>query len=178
MKDSLEKQIRLLLCSDNEEQLMRVLYTNYSQSLYAVAYKILEDEDLASDALQEAFIKIWSKKHQYNPEKARVYTWMYRIVRNKAIDVQRSHNLRLNRKDAIDDPDYTYQLSSPCMNIEVLDLKHHLRSLDLKYQSVINALFIKGLTQEEAALKLDIPLGTVKSREAIAIRELRRIYIN
>jgi RNA polymerase sigma-70 factor (ECF subfamily) len=48
--------------------------------------------------------------------------------------------------------------------------------LDEKYQIVINALFFEGMTQQEASDELDIPLGTIKSRLKIGLRELKKIY--
>jgi RNA polymerase sigma-70 factor (ECF subfamily) len=51
-----------------------------------------------------------------------------------------------------------------------------LSTLDEKYQIVINALFFEGMTQQEASEELDIPLGTIKSRLKIGLRELKKIY--
>ena len=62
------------------------------------------------------------------------------------------------------------------LNQDTLDIKKHLSSLDLKYQIVINALFFEGMTQQEASEELDIPLGTIKSRLKIGLRELKKIY--
>jgi RNA polymerase sigma-70 factor (ECF subfamily) len=57
-----------------------------------------------------------------------------------------------------------------------MDIKKHLKSLDEKYQIVIHALFFEGMTQQEASDELDIPLGTIKSRLKIGLRELKKIY--
>ena len=57
-----------------------------------------------------------------------------------------------------------------------MDIKKHLHTLDIKYQEVINALFFEGMTQQEASEELNIPLGTIKSRLKIALRELKKIY--
>jgi RNA polymerase sigma factor (sigma-70 family) len=57
-----------------------------------------------------------------------------------------------------------------------MDIKKHLGNLDEKYKIVIEALYFEGLTQQEASEELDIPLGTVKSRLKIGLRELRKVY--
>ena len=57
-----------------------------------------------------------------------------------------------------------------------MDIKKHLKSLDPKYQIVLNALFFEGMTQQEASDELEIPLGTIKSRLKIGLRELKKIY--
>ena len=103
---------------------------------------------------------------------------MVKIVRNKSIDILRAFNARNFKEDSIDDNDnYIHIESSKEERFDSMFIRHHVRSLKLKYQSVINASFFEQLTDEEAAEKLDIPLGTLKSRKKIAIRELRKIYI-
>ena len=67
-------------------------------------------------------------------------------------------------------------MTTNSLNEDVLDIKKHLNTLDEKYQIVINALFFEGMTQQEASEELDIPLGTIKSRLKIALRELKKIY--
>lgn len=55
-------------------------------------------------------------------------------------------------------------------------MEENLAKIDPKYREVLEALFFVGLTQQEASEKLDIPLGTIKSRLKIGLRELRKIY--
>lgn len=57
-----------------------------------------------------------------------------------------------------------------------MDLQKHVATLDSKYQIVLKALFFEGMTQQEASEELSIPLGTVKSRLKIGLRELQKIY--
>ena len=63
------------------------------------------------------------------------------------------------------------------INQDVMDMKKHLDPLAAKYRLVIDALYFEGLTQQEASEELDIPLGTVKSRLKIGLRELRKVYL-
>jgi RNA polymerase sigma-70 factor (ECF subfamily) len=57
-----------------------------------------------------------------------------------------------------------------------LDIKEHVSKLDEKYRIVLKALFFEGMTQQEASDELEIPLGTIKSRLKIGLRELRKVY--
>ena len=57
-----------------------------------------------------------------------------------------------------------------------MDMKKQLEKIDVKYQIVLEALFFEGMTQQEASDELGIPLGTVKSRLKIGLRELKKIY--
>ena len=73
------------------------IYENYSGALYGVIYRMVEDEEKANDILQEAFIKIWKSSSKFNPEVARLYTWMHTICRNTAINYQKKKFLRRQR---------------------------------------------------------------------------------
>jgi RNA polymerase sigma-70 factor (ECF subfamily) len=57
-----------------------------------------------------------------------------------------------------------------------MDLREHVARLDEKYQIVLKALFFEGMTQQEASDELNIPLGTIKSRLKIGLRELKKVY--
>jgi RNA polymerase sigma factor (sigma-70 family) len=75
----------LKLRSGSRDKALAFLMEHYGDALYGVASKIVGQQTLADDALQEGFIKIWKNIHDFNPEKASLYTWMFTIVRNTAI---------------------------------------------------------------------------------------------
>jgi len=174
MQRNIEKDIIQLL-KNGDKKALSLLYNNYSDSLYGVALKITKDDALAKDALQESFVKIWKNSHKYNPEKAKLFTWLYRITRNTAIDKLRSFKNRNNREVQIDSSN-VYTVPTNSLNQDVIDLKQHVDKLEEKYKIVLNALFFEGMTQQEASDELNIPLGTIKSRLKIALRELKKVY--
>lgn len=174
MSTALEIEIVELL-KNGDKKAMTLLYDNYSGSLLGVIKKVIADNDLAQDVLQESFIKVWKNARSYNPEKAKLFTWLYRIAYNSAIDKVRSINNKSQKEVQIEDSN-VYKLTTNSLNQDTLDIKKHLSSLDLKYQIVINALFFEGMTQQEASDELEIPLGTIKSRLKIGLRELKKIY--
>jgi len=93
MSTFLEAHIVQLL-GEEDERAVGLIYDNYADTLYGVAYKITKDDALAQDALQESFVKIWKKAASYDAKKAKLFTWLFRITRNTAIDKLRSANLR------------------------------------------------------------------------------------
>jgi len=143
--------------------------------LYGIIHKIIKDEALAEDALQECFIKIWRYSKKYDSSKAKLFTWLYRIARNTAIDKLRSNSKKFETEIQINNSN-VYKLAAYGLNQDTIDLKKHVATLDQKYQIVLNALYFEGMTQQEASDELDIPLGTIKSRLKIGLRELRKIY--
>lgn len=174
MISSLEKEIVSLL-ENGDKKAIAILYENYSDALYGVIKKIIRDDDTAQDVLQESFVKIWRYSKKYDSSKAKLFTWLYRIAYNTAIDKVRSLKNKDDKEVQIDKSS-VYKISSGELNQDVLDIQKHLNSIDEKYQIVINALFFEGMTQQEASEELDIPLGTIKSRLKIGLRELKKIY--
>ncbi len=174
MSTLLEKHIVELLGERNEKAIS-LLYDHYGDTLFGVAYKVVRDEELAQDILQESFVKIWRKSDTYDSSKAKLFTWLFRITRNTAIDKLRSSNTKMEKEIQMDVSD-VYNLGIESIKPEFLDIRENLEKIEQKYQIVLDALFFQGMTQQEASDELDIPLGTIKSRLKIGLRELRKIY--
>ncbi|MEM9000917.1 MAG: RNA polymerase sigma factor [Bacteroidota bacterium] len=174
MSTLLEKHIVELLAERNEKAIS-LLYDNYGDTLFGVALKVVKDEDLAQDVLQESFVKIWKKSDSYDATKAKLFTWLFRITRNTAIDKLRSINTKADKEIQIDVSN-VYTIGVNSIQPDFLDIKENLEKIEPKYQIVLDALFFQGMTQQEASEELDIPLGTIKSRLKIGLRELRKIY--
>lgn len=170
----LEKHIVELLKESNDKAIS-LLYEHYGDTLYGVAFKVVRNEELAQDVVQESFIKIWNKSHTYDPAKAKLFTWLFRITRNTAIDKIRSLGNKTDKEIQMDVSD-VYNLGVEGIQPELMDMRKQLDKIEPKYQIVLEALFFEGMTQQEASEELDIPLGTVKSRLKIGLRELKKIY--
>jgi len=170
----IEKEIVQLL-RKSDKKAITLLYENYADALYGVIRKVITDEETAQDVLQETFIKVWRYAKKYDASKAKLFTWLYRIAYNTAIDKTRSLKKK-NEKEVQIETSTVYKITTNSLNQDVLDIKKHLGTLDEKYQIVLNALFFEGMTQQEASEELDIPLGTIKSRLKIGLRELKKIY--
>jgi RNA polymerase sigma-70 factor (ECF subfamily) len=174
MSTLLEKHIVELLQERNEKAIS-LLYEHYGDTLYGVAHKVVRNEELAQDVLQESFVKIWKKSDTYDSSKAKLFTWLFRITRNTAIDKLRSVNTKTDKEIQMDVSD-VYNLGVDSIKPEFMDVRENLEKIEEKYQIVLDALFFQGMTQQEASEELDIPLGTIKSRLKIGLRELRKIY--
>lgn len=174
MSTLLEKHIVELLREGNEKAIS-LLYEHYGDTLYGVALKVVQNEAMAQDVLQESFVKIWKKAHTYDSSKAKLFTWLFRITRNTAIDKLRSVSTKSDKEIQMDVSD-VYTIGVEGVRPEFLDMQKQLGKIDPKYREVLEALFFEGMTQQEASENLDIPLGTIKSRLKIGLRELRKIY--
>lgn len=165
--------IRLLQVKD--KRAIELLYDQYSNTLYGVVLKIVRSEELAKDTLQEAFVKIWRNGPKYNAAKGTLFTWMLNIARNTAIDKTRSANYRHKGKIQSLDAN-VYKIGESRINPDHIGVKNMINQLEPKYKEVIDLVYFQAYTHKEVMEELDIPLGTVKSRLRIGLRELRRVF--
>ena len=172
----LERTILTHFQSGNEKGMV-LLYKHYNQSLFGIVSSIITDEHLAEDVLQEVFVKIWGNRDKYSPDKGRLYTWMVNIARNSAIDKLRSKNFKQHQKTKSEEDfviGFENQSFTP-INPDTIGLQDVVSKLKDDHKDVIELVYFQGYTQQEAAEKLDIPLGTIKTRLRSAIQKLREI---
>lgn len=153
------------------------LYARYSESIYGVIYTILKDKELSEEVLHDAFVKMWNNADRYSPSKGRFFTWLLNIARNAAIDRTRSKDYKNNARNQHDDyfVDIIEEKSSFLTSVDAIGIKKYIEVLEPLCKKVIHFLFFQGYTQKETAEELDIPLGTVKTRNRICINKLRDI---
>jgi RNA polymerase sigma-70 factor (ECF subfamily) len=151
------------------------LYAMYSENICSVINTIVKNEGRAQEICQDVFIKIWNSSDSYNASKGRFFTWILNIARNSAIDEIRSRSYKnekknlsadffvgiVERKDETDD------------GMDTSGLKRLVDNLKEKCLQLIELLYYRGYTQKEAAEELDIPVGTVKTRNRSCISQLR-----
>lgn len=167
------------MLKEKRENAFQYLYDNYSPALFGIIRKNITDVNQASDILQEVFVRIFNNINQYDPAKSRLYTWMANLTRNLSIDFLRS---RQNQKDKqnqtlenfVDNNDFIPHKVE--METSGIGLKNIVQKLPENQYEVLNLVYFKGFTQQEAAEELGIPLGTIKTRVKMAITTLKKIY--
>ena len=100
---------------------------------------------------------------------------MLNIARNTAIDKTRSANFRNKGKIQTLDSS-VYNIKADTFNPDYIGLKKMLDKLDPKYREILDLVYFQGFTQKEIEEHLNIPLGTIKSRVRIGLRELRKFF--
>lgn len=156
------------------------LYDNYSQTLYGVIYRMINDDNTAQDILQDSFVKIWKNIANYDESKGRLYIWMLNVARNQCIDTMRSKAYQNSQKnqnveDAVHAVDKT---NRTVQNPEIIGLKQQVMALKKDQRELIDLVYFNGLIKEQAAKQLKIPTGTVKTRIRAALLQLRKVYMN
>ncbi len=165
----------LPLLAKKDDRSFTLLYDNYAKSLYGIIFNLIKDKEEAEDVLQEVFIKIWKNIDTYNTSKGRLYTWMLNIARNSSIDKLRSKNFNNSQKNlSADNFVNVLDDNSKTINkIDAIGIKEFIKKLKPKCIQLIDLLFFKGYTQQEASEELEIPLGTVTTQNRNCMNELR-----
>jgi RNA polymerase sigma-70 factor, ECF subfamily len=174
-KYSEEQMVELL--GQGDQRAFSILYDNYSRALFGVIKKVIMDDVIAEDLLQDTFVKIWNNRKMYDHSKGRLYTWMLNICRNTSIDYLRSKQNRMDGQ--IQRNENTVHEINKTNNIEIntdtIGIKKIVSSLKEDQRRLIDLAYFEGYTQEEIAKKLEIPLGTVKTRVRAALTVLRSL---
>jgi RNA polymerase sigma-70 factor (ECF subfamily) len=148
----------------------------YGDALYGVVLSIVQSKEIAEDVMQDTFVKIWKNADSYNVKKGKLFTWLVNIARYTAIDRIRTMKFKANQKTlSLDRTVYENEQLSVEAEIQDVGLHKIINSLEEKYSTLINLLYLQGFTQKEAAKALNIPLGTVKTRSKTAIIQLRTL---
>jgi RNA polymerase sigma-70 factor, ECF subfamily len=155
-------------------------YDFYSRLVYSVSLQILADKELAEEVVQEVFLLVWKKAETYDPAQGKVATWIASISRHRAIDQYRRLNIRAEGHSVGWDECCTEKPDNET-NIEpgIITSEQHrtmLQALDDlpdEQKEVISLAYFKGMTQQEIAVYLKEPLGTVKTRIRLGLQKLR-----
>ena len=131
--------------------------------------------ELAEEAVQEAMLNVWRKAHQFDPEKASASIWIFAIARNTRIDLLRKTiRPELDPNDPAlvpDEPKQAFETVSAAKDAERIRAK--VAALPTEQQEVLRLAFFEDIPHSEIAHRLDIPLGTVKSRIRLAVQRIR-----
>ena len=131
--------------------------------------------ELAEEAVQEAMLNVWRKAHQFDPAKASASTWIFAIARNTRVDLLRKTSRpELDPNDPAlvpDEPKQAFETVSAAKDAE--RIRKRVAALPTEQQEVLRLAFFEDIPHSEIAQKLDIPLGTVKSRIRLSVQRIR-----
>jgi RNA polymerase sigma-70 factor, ECF subfamily len=153
------------------------VYDRHAAAAYGLARRMLPSPSIAQDVVQEAFISLW-RTDSYCADKGSLRSFLLGIVRNRAIDALRKERPRSVQEHG--DDTVVFRLpATDCTDAEVEQRDTHrllraaLTTLPDTQQRAINLAFFGGLTHTEIALRLNEPIGTIKSRIRLGLQKLR-----
>lgn len=152
----------------------RAVYDRYGRMVYSIAFRILQDSQLAEECVQDVFVEVWRHAKRYDATRARPSTWICAIARNRALDAVRSRGRRPVPQADVElsgtSPDSVDVLAAADEAVHVAEAMATLQPAQLE---VLQLAYFDGLSHSEIAARLALPLGTVKSRLRLALDRLR-----
>jgi RNA polymerase sigma-70 factor (ECF subfamily) len=162
------------IADERDAGAFRCLFLTFWPKIRAMLMRQGADRETAEEIAQETMLAVWRKSHQFSSERGSVSTWIYTIARNLRIDRVRQQVVWQRyceeaetgeRLEPVDDASCFWEYRG--------DVESALAGLPAEQLQVIQLSFIDGLSQSEIAARLDLPLGTVKSRMRLAFQKLR-----
>lgn len=162
-----ELQQLLSEIANGQQAALSSLYQSVSARLFGLQLRILKQQPLAEEALQETFLKVWKNAHTYDKQHGSPMTWLNSLARHQALDLLRQANTRapVNVKIPEFNADTWRSQSREYADeaVAVEELMVCLERLSPESRSCIVSLYCEGYTQEEISESLQRPIGTVKS---------------
>lgn len=173
----------LALISRRDADALNELYRRYSRLVYSLAVQMLAEPNLAEEITLDVFTRVWEQGHTYRPDRAKASTWLTSIARYRCIDVLRRQKTRpavqqvpnwdetiQPAASAKDGPEEKTQLS-----MQQARVRAALYQLPADQRTALALAYFRGLTHQQIAGTLDLPLGTIKTRIRLALKKLREI---
>ncbi len=152
------------------------LFDTFSPRLKSFMIRKGASPDMAEDLVQETMISVWTKAGLYDPSKGSVLTWVFTIARNLRIDRIRKESSRplaeLGDYDAPSDEPGSDEVLARKQEAQTVALA--LAEIPVEQKAVLLLSFVEDVSQSEIARRLNLPLGTVKSRMRLAYDRLRK----
>ena len=175
----LSDEALLSLIASSEEDALAELYDRFGGVAYGLAVRILRDEALAQDAVQEAFLTIWRTADRFLAERARAGTWVLTIVHRRTVDlVRREARRRPDSLESAPEPEAPEQVEAEAvLRFERQVVQEALTQLPEEQREALELGYYGGMTQSQLAERLGLPLGTVKSRMFSGLTRLRELIV-
>ncbi len=174
----LSDEALVALAARSEQTALGELYDRYGRPAYGLALRVLRDEALAEDAVQEAFLALWRTASRFVPERGKASTWILTLVHRRAVDLVRREERR--RADVLDDAlEQADPEAAPdeqaWLRLQRERVQEALRQLPDQQREALELAYYGGFTQSELAERLGQPIGTIKSRMFSGLARLREL---
>lgn len=150
----------LARCAAGDRAALKMIYASEAAKMIGVARRILFRQDLAEEAVHDAFVRIWRSAASFDPHRGSARGWLYAVVRNRALSIHRNEH----RYDTSDDSALEIDCEATMTQMpETSALRKCLERIDRPRRDVVVLAYVHGMSHGELAGKLKVPLGTVKS---------------
>lgn len=174
----MEDQQLLARIAAGDKNALGHLYDRWGAQVFALARRLAGEGALAEDIVQEAFLKLWQKAHTYDPNRGRPATWILHLAYTTGVDLLRKRGKALPSRLA-DAPEEIDPVADPAGDAETALMGAQVRTALLRLppeqRQALELAYWGALTHQEIAVRLGLPLGTVKGRIRLALQTLRTL---
>jgi len=173
----LSDEALVALVARGDESALAELYDRVGRVAYGLAFRVLRDDRLAEDAVQEAFLGVWRTAAGFRAERAKASTWILTLVHRRAVDlVRREERRRAEPLDETHDVATTESAEDAAwLGFERERVQEGLRQLPHVQREAIELAYYGGFSQSELSERLGVPLGTIKSRMFAGLSRLHEL---
>jgi RNA polymerase sigma factor (sigma-70 family) len=173
----LSDEALLSLVAGSDDRALAELYDRFGRVAYGLALRILRDEALAQDAVQDAFLAVWRSADRFLAERAKASTWILTLVHRRAVDLVRREDRRHGEPlESAPEPATSVSLEEEAaLGFQRKVVREALLRLPAEQREALELGYYGGLTQSELAERLHQPLGTIKSRMFTGLARLREL---
>jgi RNA polymerase sigma factor (sigma-70 family) len=172
----LSDEALVALIARSDEVALGELYDRFGRVAYGLARRILRDDALAEDAVQEGFLAAWRSAPRFVPERAKASTWLLTLVHRRAVDlVRREERRRTEMLETRDEAAGGAADEAVWLRFERERVQDALARLPDQQREAIELAYYGGFTQSELAKRLGQPVGTIKSRMFTGLSRLREL---
>lgn len=167
----------LARAADGDAAAVAVLHRRHAKLARGLAFQVLQDRELAEDAVQEAFVDLWKTAATFDSARSSVRSWICVLTHRRAVDLARreaSRRLADGHAGDLDRESYSAE-DVVILRLEQRSVRAALEQLNDRHRELLELAYYGGLTQFQLAERFDLPLGTVKSRTFEALRRLRLV---
>ena len=167
------------LVAQQDAGALEALYDRYGRAAYSLARRILTEETLAQEVVQEVFLSLWRDARRFDAGRGTVATYLLSMTHHRAVDVvRREENLRRWRTsdEGLElEPDPKARVEDEVEASERrAEVRAALAELPAAQREALLLAYFGGYTQREVAALVGVPLGTVKTRMAAGMRKMRQ----
>ncbi|MEO8658291.1 MAG: sigma-70 family RNA polymerase sigma factor [Bryobacteraceae bacterium] len=154
------------------------LYDRYGRLIYSLILRIVANQAIAEELVQESFLRVWNRSEGFQEERGSLGPWVLTVARNQALDYVRSLEGRsAKRSVSVDDTEPPVAMNAAeeriLDGIQLKKVRVAMQRLNANHRLVIEMAYFEGLSQTEMAERISQPLGTIKTWTRMALKSLR-----
>jgi RNA polymerase sigma-70 factor, ECF subfamily len=179
----LSDEVLIARVTRGDKTALETLYDRYASSVLGLSLKVIGNQALAEDVLQETFWRVWQSAATYQSQRGSFASWLFRIARSLAIDAHRRRRVRPQTiSETVDANPILDEIPDPEMDVPeqaqshflAQQMRNALRSLPREQRQVIEMAYFYGMTRQEIAEATGEALGTIHTRARLGLQKLRK----